>query len=297
MMKKLFLVVVGTLLMLVFSANFMNFTVNAEAQQQAETVTVTVTSYFDSENHPSSTINDQNYGTVMSVQSNLTSDSDYAFAYWVVNGVVRYDLPIDHQFTLLYDMDITAIFYPVNPTIEYAVLFMDANGDNLDVQYVESGNSATPPTLDLPDKPGYIVSETDPWSVDTSNITGNTVSVLQYEKDTSDTYTVYVFGGTVNSLGSDTFDYNEIATVVADSPGEGEYFHHWEIEDHTVSYSSTYSFTVLENQGISAVYSTETPDDEPMITLSDDLALRTGYKSYLGQFYLPSGYELVAINS
>ncbi len=269
--------------------------VQAETQQESELVSVTVTTYFDELNQDSVVIDDQYYGSILSFETDLTSDSNYSFAYWIVNGVVYEDLPIDHEFMLIDDMSLTAVFYPINPTIKYAVLFMDTNGENLDIQYVESGQGATPPTEGLPDKPGYVVSPTEPWSVNTESVTGNVVSVLQYDLNTAATYTVSVSGGTVNSQASDTFAYNEIATVIADAPGSGEYFHHWEVENHLVSYQSTYSFTVLENVSLSAVYSTVAPDDEPMITLSDNLGLRTGYNSYLGQFYLPSGYQVVEV--
>ena len=302
-MKKLFLGVLTLLLLFGFGAGFIkveaqDVTQTAETQQTAETVSVTVTTYFDSENQTVNNINDQNYGTKLSVDGSVdTSDPDYAFAYWIVNGVIYQDYAIDHQFTLTKNMDLTAVFHPTNP-LQYAVLFMDTNGDNLDTQYVSSGGSATPPSSGLPDKPGYIIDSENTWSVDTSNITGNTVSVLQYVINTSNTYTLSVVNGTVNSLSSDTFTFNDIATVVADTPAGGEYFDHWEIDNRTVSYQSTYSFSIFEDNTITAVYNTDgTPSDEPFVTLSDDLGLRSGESknSYLGQFYLPSGYEFVEV--
>ena len=303
-MKKLSIGILTLLLLFGFGAGLIkveaqNPEQNADSQQTATTVSVTVTTYFDSENQTTNNINDQNYGTKMSVDGSVdTSNSNYAFAYWMVNGVIYQDYALDHQFTLIDNMDLTAVFYPVSPSVQYAVLFMDTNGKVIDTQYVASGSSATPPSSGLPDKPGYIVNSTTPWSVDTSNITGNTVSVLQYTKDTSDTFTLSVVNGTVNSLSSDTFAFNDIATVVADTPAGGEYFDHWEIDNRTVSYQSTYSFSIFENNTITAVYNTSgTPTDSPMVTLSDDLGLRSGEgkNSYLGQFYLPSGYELVEL--
>jgi hypothetical protein len=294
-MKKAYIFIVALLLTLCFSANFLQITVQAEeAQQGTGLVSLSVTSYFNETTETVVNINDQNYGSKVSFESSLTDDSDYAFAYWVVNGVVYEDLPVDYQFVLINDMDLIAVFHPITPTLKYAVLFMDTNGDKLDLQYIESGNAATAPSSGLPDKPGYNISST-PWSVATSTVTENTVSVLQYELDTSSTYTLSVTNGTVGGEASDSFVFNEIATVVADTPGGGSYFHHWRVEDRTVSYQSSYSFTMLENTTIEAVYGPAAPSDLPMVTLSDNLELRAGYNSYLGQFYLPTGYEMVEV--
>ena len=293
-MKKLSIFIVSLLLTLCFSANFMQVHAD-EAQQGSGLVSLTVTSYFNETTETVVTIDDQNYGTKVSFDSSLTDDSDYAFAYWVVNGVVYPDLAVDYEFILVDDMDLIAVFHPLTPTLKYAVMFMDTNGDKLDLQYIESGNDATPPTESLPDKPNYVVSTTAPWSEDTTSVAGNMVSILQYDIDTTNTYTLSVSNGTVNGLASDTFTFNDVATVVAGVAGEGFYFDHWEVEDRTVSSKSTYSFTMLENVAIEAVYAASEPSDKPTVTLSDNLDLRAGYHSYLGQFYLPTGYELIEV--
>ncbi|MFA5290611.1 MAG: hypothetical protein WC351_06160, partial [Candidatus Izemoplasmatales bacterium] len=71
------------------------------------------------------------------------------------------------------------------------------------------------------------------------------------------------------------------------------YFHHWEIDTRTVSYQATYAFTVFDDVTLTAYYSSEAPEDLPMITLSDNLGIRSNHNTYVGQFYLPDGYELI----
>lgn len=70
-------------------------------------------------------------------------------------------------------------------------------------------------------------------------------------------------------------------------------FHHWEIDSRTVSYQATYAFTVFDDVTVTAYYSSDAPEDLPRITLSDDLGIRSEHRTFVGQFYLPSGYELI----
>lgn len=289
-MKK----ILSIFFVLILFFGFVPYVVNAEeAQQEEDTISVTVKSYFDSENIITNTVSNKTYGSKLTMNSNLADDADYDFAYWIVNGVVRNDLPVDYTFTMTYDLELIGVFYPTNP-VEYLVMFMDTNGHSIDWEYVSSGMSATAPES-LPSKPGYVVDDVTPWSEAYSNVTANVVTVLQYEKDNSDTHLLTVIGGSLDTGQpvDGVYDYNEVATVVADAPEAGEYFHHWETEDRVVSYQSTYSFTMLDDLTLTAVYSTSAVADKPSITVSHDLDLRDGYHSYLGQFYLPSGYELV----
>ncbi len=286
-MKKAFSLVLVLLLSFVFAS----YVVKAEeAQQDPDLVTVTVKSYFNSESIVTNSIENQTYGSKVSFDGNLNPESQtgYAFAYWIVNGVVRNDLPVDHTFVVTIDLELIGVYYPTEP-VQYLVMFMDSNGHEIGWEYVASGGSATAPA-ELPSKPGYLVDDVTPWSQSFTNVTNHVVTILQYELDTSGTYALIVNGGTGDDA---TVAYNEVVTAVAGTPDEGEYFHHWEVEDRIVSYQSTYSFTMLQNTTITAVYSTTEPDDLPTVSLSHDLALRDGYESYLGQFYLPSGYELV----
>jgi hypothetical protein len=287
-MKKLFLM--ALFMLLTFS--FASFVAKAEEAQQGNdsTLSVDVVSYFSSTNEVVTPVPNQTYGSKVSMQGNLDSEAGYSFAYWIVNGVVRNDLPIDYTFTITYNLELIGVFYPTDP-VQYLVMFMDANGHSIDWEYVSSEGSATAPES-LPSKPGYLVDDENPWSVDFTSVTENIVTVLQYELDQTGTYSLLVENGT----GDDgAVSYNEVVTVVADTPESGDAFHHWEVEDRIVSYQSTYSFTMLKNTTITAVYVDEAqaPSDLPTISLSNDLALRTGYKTYLGQFYIPSRYEMI----
>lgn len=167
-------------------------------------------------------------------------------------------------------------------------MFMDSNGQLIDVQYVFSGSSATDVTSGLPSKPGYDIASPK-WDKSLTGIAGDTIITLQYVRSSSSTYTVTVTSGT----GGGSFAYGEVATVVADTPSESQYFNYWKIGDRVVSRQSTHSFTVAENTAIEAVYSSTANTDAPMISVSGDLALRSGYETYLGQFYIPSGFEYV----
>lgn len=255
-------------------------------QQDVSLVTVTVTSYFDETNHPSTQITDHNYGDKLSVTGSLADYTGYAFDYWIVNGAVRTDLAIDYEFTMITALDLKAVFHPLDP-LKYSVTFMDANGGVLKIEYVTPNSSATAPET-LPTKLGYSVSET-PWSVAFTNVTSSIVTVLQYTKTNSDTYTVAVTGGT----GGGDYGFNSVATITAGDAPEGQYFNYWATSDRILSYQSTYKFTVIDDVAITAVYGSSAVTDEPTVTLSNDLALRTGYQTYLGQFHVPTGYTLV----
>ncbi|MFA5005880.1 MAG: hypothetical protein WC509_00210 [Candidatus Izemoplasmatales bacterium] len=258
-------------------------------QQTAEAVTATVTSYFDGDNDPSQNVT-STYGTTLSVTNKIADYTGYTFYCWIVNGEVRTDLPIDHAFTMTSNLDLKAIFYPNgtnSTTLQYPVVFMDSNGEMLKIQYVLPDGAATAPES-LPTKLGYSVSET-PWSVAFATVTAPTVTVLQYAKTGDPYYTVTVENGT----GGGSTAYNAVATVTANAAPDGQTFHHWEMQDQTVSYSSTWSFTVVEDVTVTAYYATSAPADQPRVFLTNDLALRSGYKTFIGQFTLPSGYTLV----
>mgnify|MGYP006945564602 CR=1 FL=1 len=293
-MKRLGVLLLFTVLFLI-SANH----TFALPQQGADSVTVQVTTYFDSDNTTGPVSVSATYGAALAFDGDLDEETTgYTFAFWLLNGTIRKDLPIDHQFIVTDNMSLTGVFKPDTTSPEtFYLLFIDTNGEELGIQYVTDGNDGTDITEGLPTKPGYTISSTPKWSDDYTGVNEDRILILRYDKSTSDTYTLTVDGGTTDdgsgSSTSGTYDYNEVATVVADTPAGGEYFHHWEINDRTVSYQSTYSFTVLESVTITAVYATSAPSDSPHVGLSYNLSLRSGYKSYLGQFYLPSGYTLV----
>jgi uncharacterized repeat protein (TIGR02543 family) len=218
-------------------------------------------------------------------------NSGYDFVFWVVNGIVRKDLELTHQFTVTSKLDLVAIYAPNDP-VKHAVVFMDSNGELLEVQYVAPTEDATD-LVSLPDKPGYEVSTTNKWKSITgnatlTNIASHTVFVLQYQSTSLDTFDLVVNDG----HGAGNYAYNSLAEVSAlvETPNP---FSHWEENGIIVSYDETYMFTMASNRELTAVY-LETPlTAEPLVTMTNDLGVRDGYHTYMGQFSMPDGYELI----
>lgn len=255
-----------------------------------ENYNVSVLSYFGVDNELSTTVSNVLYGSKVQVEPPTDeAHATFSFAFWIVNGVVRKDLAVDYNFTVNESLSLTAIF---KETGTYAVVFLDTNGQIIDhVQYLaNTGLESATDIVDLPTKPGYTVAA-DKWGVGASldNISEDTVFELHYTLSSESTYTLSVTNGT----GSDTYAFNTIVTAVADEPTEGQYFSHWEENGVVVSKQSSYKFTILTNRSITAVYDTSPASDVPFVSLSNDLSLRAGYRSYLGQYYLPDGYELI----
>ena len=222
---------------------FHNLSVNAES-----TVTVQVDSYFDESNVISTDLTNQTIGSKVSFQNQISSLEGYTFAYWIYNGIIQEGLSVETSFIVTSNSHIIAVFRPNN---QYACLFMDANGHLIDVQYVSSGGNATDiPLESLPSKPGYIIASTK-WDLSLVNITSNTVFMLQYQLSSASSYSVSV----INGNGDGTYIYDSIVTVTADSPPVGQFFQYWKIGDKVVSRQAVYSFTVVNNVSIEAVYS------------------------------------------
>ena len=216
----------------------------------------------------------------------FTVREGYDFVYWVVNGVVRDDLPADCEFTVTANMNLQAVFRPAN---KHIVLFIDSNGALIATRYVDPGASATPPT-DLPDKPGLRIADV-PWKTrdnitDLTNITSDRVYVLQYELDNDAVYTL-----TLDGEISGTYHYNQIATVTTPVEKDGLPFSHWEEAGRIVSYRTSFSFTMLSDRSLTAVYGTA--DEKSLITMGGMMRLRAAYYSFLGRIELLDGYELI----
>ncbi len=272
-MKKILFFIVALFSIAIISVNLIN------AEGITETFDVTFTANYNSTNagialeaKPTNA-----YGDRVNLQSDI---SGYDFAFWIVNGVVRYDLAVDHEFIVTEDLDIVAVF---DNATENPVVFMDANGKLLKTEYVANEGTATPPTT-LPAKPGYV---TNGWNGSYEGVTEPTVVVLQYTISETTQFTLTVDGGT----GSGTYLYNTIVTV---EPNESELlFSHWEVNGVVASYKSAYSFTMLENRTVTAVYQETAETPTPIITLSGDLGLHLDKQSFVGQFEFPVGYTLI----
>lgn len=264
---------------------FLGFGEIVQASQQGRNpVKVTVTSVFhDGEGGIIENELDSIYATKFSVDDKIGELSGYEFAFWVVNGKYRGDLRANHEFRITDKTQITAIF---RPTDKFAVLFLDANGDVINYHFVASGGNAIEPTI-LPSKPGHRIADEN-WDKSLNIINGNTVFYLQYERLESGSFSL-----NVNGVEQGTYAYNEVVTVNAAVQEGDKFFSHWQIGNRIVSNQPTYSFTMFQNTEITAVYSDVEKEDLPLVTLSDKLNLRDGYDSYMGQFYVPEGYEVI----
>lgn len=249
-------------------------------------VTIHLTSYFDADNTVSNNSLAGTYGGRLSFDGNLASQSGYVFAFWIVDGNVQRALPVDHEFRLTEDMELTAVF---RPSDEYAGVFMDSNLNLLGVRYANTGNAFTlnDNGMALPGKPGYLIA--NPRWNRSLTLTDDTVLTLQYERAAATTYSLTV----TNGSGTGSYTYDEVVTVTADAAPAGQYFQHWERDGQVLSTQSSYAFTMLGDAELTAIYDSTVPILSAKVSISDTLHLRNGYTSYLGQMDVPAGSEIV----
>ncbi|MGD9910622.1 MAG: lamin tail domain-containing protein [Candidatus Izemoplasmatales bacterium] len=255
-------------------------------------VDLSITSYFDEFNKDVVPLTNVAYGSKIAFDSSVTADdSSYTFLFWQVNGTVNWNLAKDYQFTVTNNLDLVAMFKPAD---KFAVVFMDSNGELIDVKYVNSGVAAVEPDTTNYTKVGFVYDSTK-WSQDFSNVTSDIVTYLQYVPvETPNTFTLSVENGSdITVGGTGTYDFNKVVTVEADANDSYQVFKYWRVDSRVVSYSSTYSFTMLQNTTVTAVYDSSAFVDAPIVTITPALSLRGGYDSFLGQYYLPAGYTYV----
>lgn len=256
-------------------------------ENDTDMVDVNLITHFDDENEIPTSMSHA-YGSRVALDGMLAENEDYDFAYWIVNGVINKNLPVDHEFVIRSKMDITAIFKPVD---QHVVTFMDTNGDLLDIQYANDGESVTYEGLEYPTKPKLMVAE-DPWGgANLDNITEDKILVLNYVRDTEETFTVE-WKESMFGFQTTEYNYNDIVTLKADE-NFIDNFAYWKLNGEIVSYNPEFSFSVLDDVHVEPFFSEDSIDPEPRIVVSDNLELRTGFTSHLAQFYLPEGYELI----
>ncbi len=268
------------------------FFVYSENQIEAISITdslidVTVISYFDEENTITTTIEDLTFGSRVSFDENLSSNSGYVFSFWLINGAVAY-LPIDFEFYITSTMELTAVFKPVD---KFVVLFMDSNLTKIDIQYITLGGNAVEPITTEYSKPGLIFRDPK-WSSEFTNVLIDTICVLQYDllnPETSLTLTVE------NGIGDGEYVFNQIVTITADLDTPTSYFQYWMLNERFVSNQRTFSYTLLENETITAVFGDSPLTTNPLVVLHGKPDLRENYTSYLGQYFLPLNYNLIDI--
>ncbi len=287
-MKKIITLAIAFLFLGFILSNFV------EIEAARTTYNVNVTATYDSGNQLVVPLGQREYGSTVTPYT--TAPEGYQFVYWIVNGFVQSTVshPMNHEFTVTTNLELIAVFAPTTPVQKYAVVFVDSNGKQLGTtQYVLSGGTAVAPTTGLPTKPLFnLASEAVRWktlegSTQLTSITGHKVYTLQYVSTNLEEYTLVVHNGG----GDGSYEYNEIALASASTPTN---FSHWEDADGTVlSYLQDYSFTIVSDTTVTAVYSGTPLTPAPLVTLSNDLEVRSGYHTYMGRFEKPSGYEVL----
>lgn len=259
---------------------------------KSDTVEITLKAHFDQENRnmvhtPVSTT----YAGRRSFSlSQFPTASGYNFAYWIVNGVVRSDLPFGFNFVVSGNMALEAVFVASDQRV---VLFRDSNGKVLDIQYVAVGGTVVDPRLDeefvTPSKPGFVVAN-PAWDLPLSNIQANTILTLQYTVDPElNQLSLTVVGGS----GTGLYDYNEVVTISAAANQGDNRFQYWTEGSQIVSYEAEYAFSILANRTLTAVYATTPATPRPLITLTGPITLRAEHLSFIGQISVPSGFSVV----
>jgi hypothetical protein len=259
-----------------------------------QVVPVTLDIYFDPTNPSPTHFNlEKNYGSKVSMASYLGGPSGYVFSFWIVNGFVRPELPYDYSFVITESLALIAVY---RPTADKTVCFMDSNNKLIQWQYSTAADpftSADVPSVAGYSKPGYEVAAL-PWgsAIDFDNILTDTIAMLHYTPAASPgTYTVSVENGS----GDGTYAFDTVVTVVADTIPD-KYFGGWEDGNgKLLSTQTTYSFTVVGNTTLTARFF-DSPAGEgnfPILTLSQPLYLRDGKVTFVGQFYLPEGFDLI----
>lgn len=202
------------------------------------------------------------------------------FKYWVVNGILRQDLNKVINIITRSSLNLKAVYGQEG---KHIVTFIDSNGAYLKHEFVDGGSIATAPTA--PNKPqavfsgfvglGTTANVSDPITMDTVFVA---------------TYTTSTVAGslTVDGIVKPEVTINDLVTLEAPAN-----FSHWvDGEGNILSYDPNYKFTMLvEDRIVNPVLGT--PEVKPLVNMIAEPNLRTGYTSYVGQFEMPEGYELV----
>ncbi|MFA5007245.1 MAG: leucine-rich repeat protein [Candidatus Izemoplasmatales bacterium] len=277
--------ILATILLALCQTVFGVRTTEVSASYQSA-VDIVVETYFDETNTISTVVHDVQYGSRVVLTSSLQDIDGFVFSFWIVNGAVQKDYAIDHEFIVSSSMHLIAVF---KPSAKNVVAFMDANGRLIDLQYVASGGSAVEPDTSSISKPGMVFA-TPKWSSTYANVTQDLVTVLQYSPAVvDDIRTISV----VNGSGGGTYQVNTVITVSTNALLESDSFQFWRIGNRIVSYETQYSFTVLEETEIVAVFGEPNTPPEAMVSMSTPVHLRPGYQSYLCQFKLPVDATLI----
>ena len=273
-----------SLILFIFFA-FTTSMTNAFADEPEKPITIQVVARFSESDETNLNQIRANYADEITV--NVDGYENIEFAYWILNNKIR-NFPKDHKFIATENQTITALFAEEG---YHVVVFINANGDVLKVDWVEDGKDATAPDTSELSLPGYVF---DGWDKELTGITSNTIVVAQYEKVSEEEFELTVVNGKIlgTDESTDTIGYNEVVTVVADDAPTGKVFSHWQVGHRVVSTQPIYKFTMLQDLRIEAVYAESAREDKPFVSIYEKVQLN-GKPTYYGHFYIPENYTKV----
>jgi len=247
------------------------------AKMTNELYDIEVVVLYGENEQSSSNLVGQTYGTKINVDLSSFSET---FVYYIVDGkVINHE---SHTFRVKSDLYIIAVLK--NPG-ELVSVFLDSNGQLIDVDYLTSGETPNTPDVSSYSKPGYEVNPTHTWSPSIKAMNYDTTFVLQYQLESLTAYDI----NTINATSSDDQPaFNDIVTVVSNDMDSNGY---WMEDDIKIAYGNTLKFSALSNRNLSFVTSDET--QEALVSFIDVTGIRQSYASYLGQVYVPEGSEII----
>ena len=227
------------------------------------------------------------YGQRVSIDAGSMTHNGHEFLGFLVEGKLNPSFDPELSIRVRENMNVEAFFKPENTT---AVVFMDANQDVIEVQYTNEDGKISPwPDYSMYTKTGleaknWVVGEN---VVDENTVfTSDTVVCVSYENAISEELVLLVENGT----GEGFYDFNETVTVTANGEGTFEY---WLKDDMVASFDETYTFTMASDHELVAVYDTGFVADSDLLISAQPYWINEGMVSFVGQFDIPEGYELV----
>ena len=199
------------------------------------------------------------YGSTVTFDAG-TVNTNYDFVMYTVNGKIEFGLPESNTFIVYYELYVNVIYRDQS---NFMVAFIDANQDLLEMKFVPSDgfSDAESSTMEpFNPIPGYVISDIEPWTGGSLlDVTEDRVLWVNYVPDSTSPLVTENLYLTVTDGTADLTEYsfNQVATVNADDIPLSN-FQYWEKDGMIVSYNQEYSFTMLENTAITAVFA-QTP--------------------------------------
>lgn len=246
------------------------------------------------------------YGQVVTFDEGSNSRAGKEFMYYAVNNKYSPNTTqIEAGIRVTADTFVDAVFKDTGTTY---VTFIDANQE---MHYVfpvdEFGILQSGPSTPDPNMFSKTGLEVAGWTIDGINVvsdlathvfTEDTVLYVKYENpEMVDIYNLTVVNGTLaeGEPLDGVYEYNQVATVTAPGNMGVDVFQYWMKDGVIASLDQTYSFTMLTDTVVEAVYEavdTFSPLDL-FISISHPYEIIPGLQSVIGQFNLPDGHEMV----